>query len=80
LFAGMDGYRLMKAAFNISENICSNCKIGGMTFKTLPGFLEQIEAEQIKLHEEIESLKLQNSLLLRRDDPQTSFELLDGKG
>jgi len=51
-----------------------------MTFKTLPGFLEQIEAEQIRLHEEIESLKLQNSILLRRDDPQTSFELLDGKG
>ena len=76
----MDGYALLKETVLLSEDICAGCKIGGPTFKMLTGYLAQMEAEAAALDLEIESLKLQNSFLLRRLDPQTTFELLDGGG
>ena len=76
----MDGYALLKETVLLSEDICYGCKIGGPTFKMLPGFLAQMEAEAAARELEIESLKLQNSFLLRRLDPQTTFELINDEG
>ena len=74
----MDGYALLKETVISSEYICAGCKIGGPTFKVLPRYLAQMEAEAAVLQSEIESLRLQNTFLLRRLDPQTTFELIEG--
>ena len=54
--------------------------MGGPTFKVIPGYIVQLEAEMAERDAEIESLKLQNSALLRRMDPQASLGLVDGGG
>lgn len=77
---GMDGYRLLKETAKMSYDLCSGCKIGGPTFKVIPGYIVQLEAEMAERDAEIESLKLQNSALLRRMDPQASLGLVDGGG
>ena len=64
----------------MSNSICTGCALGGTTFQSLPGFLPQIEAELAALEIEVEALRYRNSNLLRRLDPQTTFELLDGGG
>ena len=76
----MDGYELLKAAIKRSNNICAGCTMGGPTFKSLPRFLPQIEAELAALEVEIDLLRYRNSNLLRERDPQMTFELLDGVG
>ena len=76
----MDGYDLLKGTIKMSSSICNGCKLGGSTFQSLPGFLPQMEAELAALEIEVEALRYRNSNLLRRLDPQTTFELLDGAG
>jgi hypothetical protein len=76
----MDGYDLLKGTIKMSSSICNGCTLGGTTFQSLPGFLPQMEAELAALEIEVEALRYRNSNLLRRLDPQTTFELLDGAG
>ena len=80
LFAGMDGYELLKGNIKMSNKICAGCTLGGPTFQSLPGFLPQMEAELAELEVEIDLLRYRNSNLLRERDPQMTFELLDGVG
>lgn len=76
----MDGYDLLKGTIKMGDDVCGNCHLSGATFKSLPGFLRQMEAEITALEIEVEALRYRNSNLLRRLDPQTTFELLDGGG
>jgi hypothetical protein len=73
----MDGYELLKGTIKMSNSICAGCTLGGTTFQSLSGFLPQIEAEVAALEVEVEALRCRNSNLLRRHDPQITFDLLD---
>ena len=73
----MDGYRLLKEAVAMSASTCANCKLEGMTFQTLPDYMVQLHTEITARELEIQTLKMQNAMLLRHNDPQSCFELLD---